>query len=34
MTIESKTSILVNIRFDYAWDKNTHDSYFFIGEAF
>ena len=23
-----------NIRFDYAWGKNSHEAYFFIGEAF
>jgi outer membrane protein assembly factor BamA len=24
----------VNLRFDYAWGKNSHAAYFFIGEAF
>jgi hypothetical protein len=24
----------VNIRFDYAWGKSSHQAYFFIGEAF
>jgi Omp85 superfamily domain len=24
----------VNLRFDYAWGKNSHETYFFIGEAF
>ncbi len=23
----------VNLRFNYAWGKNSHEAYFFIGEA-
>jgi hypothetical protein len=24
----------INLRFNYAWGKNSHEAYFFIGEAF
>jgi len=24
----------LNVRFDYAWGKNSHEAYFYIGEAF